>query len=113
MATKKKGIGADVVAGVGDVIDAAVGKPKAKKAKKKTAKSTPNPMATDSRGRTFDKQLHAHINGVPQMDSTGAFIPADAHYNAPAQHHYGDTYRHAAATEPAPAAPAEQAKKYN
>jgi len=115
MATKKKkGIVADVVDGVEAVVGEVVGtKKKARKPAKKAPKTTPNPSAVDSRGRTFDRNLHAHIAGVPQMDSTGAFIPADAHYNAPAQHHYGDTYRHAPATEPAPAAPAEQAKKYN
>lgn len=54
-----------------------------------------NPSAVDSRGRQFDPAIHAaHADGKPHMDSTGAFIHKDSHFNAPAQHHYGDTYRH-------------------
>src|SRR5690348_17739607 len=69
-----------------------------KMAKKKAAKApapAANPSAVDSRGRQFDPAIHAaHADGKPHMDSTGAFIHKDSHFNAPAQHHYGDTYRH-------------------
>jgi len=95
MATKKKGIVKDVVDGVEAAVGAVVGKKKKAKRRAKPPKSTPNPSAVDSRGRTFNKQLHAaHADGKPMMDSTGAFVPKDAAYKGPRQHHYSDTYRH-------------------
>ena len=54
----------------------------------------PNPSACDSRGRQFDPKVHAVMpDGTPHKDSSGAFIPKDLHYNAPAKAHFPDTYR--------------------
>lgn len=116
MATKQKGIVADVVEGVEAGVEKLVGSKKKAKKAKAAPTSTPNPSAVDSRGRTFDKTLHAaHTDGKPMTDSTGAFVAKDAAYKAPRQAHYSDSYRHEAAATPEPpaetAAPAARAKK--
>lgn len=64
---------------------------------KAKAHEGPVNVITDSRGQTFDPEVHAaHADGTtPHVDSFGHFILKAHHYDGAKKAHYGDTHRHA------------------